>query len=162
MDPNHGNQWRKKWYKLNWGNIQQDPKNHPTTGRPNPNRHPTSGNRIPTNWIGSQKEENHGRKQSTNHRKTGLIQLITKYKSIWREGIKNLQGGYNISDETLTVNKKTHKKIMYNENRSKFKQYVKKRRVTESKVKHWLEIRGGEIHPKKSCIPKKDDKKTML
>ena len=39
----------------NWGNIQQDPKDNPTTARPDPNRHPTSGNRIHTNWIGSQK-----------------------------------------------------------------------------------------------------------
>ena len=39
--------------------------------RPDPNRHPTSGNRIHTNWIGSQKEENHACKQSTNQRKNG-------------------------------------------------------------------------------------------
>ena len=56
----------------NWGNIQKDPKDHPTSTRSDPNRQPTSGNRIPTNWDGSQNEENHACKQSTNQSKNGL------------------------------------------------------------------------------------------
>ena len=56
----------------NWGNIQQDPKDNPTTARPDPDHHLTSGNRIHTNWIGSQREENQAYKQNTNQRKNGL------------------------------------------------------------------------------------------
>ena len=44
---------------------------------------------------------------------------------MWREGIKYLQEEYNISDETLTGNTETLRKTMYDENRSKFEQYVK-------------------------------------
>ena len=39
---------------------------------PDQTRHPTSGNRIHTNSIASQKEENHACKQSTNQRKNEL------------------------------------------------------------------------------------------
>ena len=84
----------------------------------------------------------------------GLIQLITKDKSLWREGIKKLQEDYNISDETLTGNKETLRKIMYYENKSKFQQYVKKEAEQKSKVKHWLEMWGGEIPQRRAVYLK--------
>ena len=59
--------------------------------------------------------------------KMGLIQLITKDKSLWREGIKNLQEEYNTSNETLTGNKETLRKIMYYENKSNSNNMLKKK-----------------------------------
>ena len=75
----------------------------------------------------------------------GLIQQLTQGNSIWREGIRKLQEDYSITDETLQGNKETLKKIVYSENRSKFEKYIIKEAEEKSKVKHWLEMREGEI-----------------
>ena len=68
-----------------------------TTARSYPNCHPTSGNRTPTNWIGSQKEENHARRQSTNQRKNGLNTTNNKRWKPMERRNKNRQEEYNIS-----------------------------------------------------------------
>ena len=41
----------------------------------------------------------------------GLIQQITQGNIIWREGMKNLQEEYNITDEMLEWNKDTLKRL---------------------------------------------------
>ena len=108
---------------------------------------------IPIELVVKKKKIMHANRVLTKE-KMGLIQLITKEKSLWREGIKNLQEEYNISDETLTGNKETLRKIMYYENKSKFEQYVKKEAEQKSKVKHWLEMRGGETPQRRAVYLK--------
>ena len=108
---------------------------------------------IPIELVVKNKKIMHANRVLTKE-KMGLIQLITKDKSLWREGIKNLHEEYNISDETLTGNKETLRKIMYYENKSKFEQYVKKEAEQKSNVKHWLEMRGGEIPQRRAVYIK--------
>ena len=43
---------------------------------------------------------------------------------------------------------------MYYENKIKFEQYVKKETEQKSKVKHWLEMRGGEIPQRRALYLK--------
>ena len=90
---------------------------------------------------------------------TGNYRRNRKDKSLWREGIKNIQEEHNISDETLTGNKEMLRKIMSYENKSKFEQYVRKEAAQKSKVKHWLEIRGGEIPQRRAAYPKRMTRK---
>ena len=75
----------------------------------------------------------------------GLIQQLTQGNSILGEGIRKLQEEYSITDETLQGNKETLKKIVYSENRSKFEKYIIKEAEEKSTVKHWLDMREGEI-----------------
>ena len=83
--------------------------------------------------------------QGSSLEEPGLIQQLTQGNNIWREGIRKLQEEYSITDETLQGNKETLKKIVYSENRSKFKKYIIKEAEGKSKVKHWLDMREGEI-----------------
>ena len=43
---------------------------------------------------------------------------------------------------------------MYYENKSKFEQYFRKEAEQKSKVKHWPEIRGGEISQRRALYLK--------
>ena len=113
---------------------------------------------LPIELVVKKKKIMHANRILTKE-KMGLLQLIRKDKSLWREGIKHIQEEYNISDETLTGNKETLRKIMYYENKSKFKQYVRKEAEQKSKVKHWLEIRGGEIPQRRAVYLKRMTRK---
>ena len=113
---------------------------------------------IPIELVVKKKKIMHANRVLT--KLIGLIQLITKDKSLWRKGIKNLHEEYNISDETLTGNKETLRKIMYYEKRANSNSMLKKSR-TEIQGEILARNEGRRNTPKKSCIPKKDDKKTM-
>jgi len=77
--------------------------------------------------------------------KIGLLQVITEGNSMWRKSVESLQERYDISDEQLSGEKESLKKIIADRNTENFLKFINDEATQKSKVKHWFEMNNGII-----------------